>query len=60
MGRACVWWGWGAGIASAVVSMGPEPEKVAMKRAAAHTVVERVILKIIVGGYLDGRSGIVL
>jgi hypothetical protein len=32
------------------VSIGPEPEKLAMKRAAAHTVVERVILRIIVGG----------
>jgi hypothetical protein len=42
-------------MASAVVSMGPEPEKLAMKRAAAHTVVERVILKII----LRGLSGLV-
>jgi hypothetical protein len=37
-------------MASAVVTIGPEPEKLAMRRAAAHTVVERVILKIILSG----------
>jgi len=31
-------------MASAVVSIGPEPEKPAMSKAAAHTVVDRVMV----------------
>jgi hypothetical protein len=39
--------------------MGPEPEKLATKRAAAHTVVERVILEIMLEGYLDWSDNVV-
>lgn len=35
-------------MASAVVRRGPEPEKLASTRAAAHTVVERGMFVIIV------------
>lgn len=35
-------------MASAVVSRGPEPEKLASARATAHIVVERGIFRIIV------------
>lgn len=34
-------------MASAVVSSGPEPEKLAMSRAAAHIVVDRGMFVII-------------
>jgi hypothetical protein len=35
-------------MASATVTIEPEPDMLAMARAAAHTVVERVILMVIV------------
>lgn len=34
-------------MASAVVRSGPEPEKLARTRAAAHTVLERAILAVV-------------
>ena len=55
MGRFGVCWGPGAGIASAVVSRGPEPERLARTRAAAQMVVERGMFK----NYLEGLSRMV-
>jgi hypothetical protein len=42
----------GAGIASAVVSIGPEPDKLAIRRAAAHIVVDLGMLDIMVYHYV--------
>lgn len=38
-----VGWGPGAGMASATVSIGPDPVKLARTKAAAQTVMERVM-----------------
>lgn len=42
-GRMGVGWGPGAGMASATVSIGPDPVKLARTKAAAQTVMERVM-----------------
>jgi hypothetical protein len=47
LGRIAVSRGPGAGRASAVVSIGPEPDMLARRRAAAHIVVDRGIFIII-------------
>jgi len=40
-------------MASAVVRSGPEPERLARTRAAAHTVVERGIVTIMMPCYVE-------
>jgi hypothetical protein len=42
----------GAGMASAVVRIEPEPERLAISRAAAHIVVDRGIFTIIFNHYV--------
>jgi hypothetical protein len=47
LGRMAVSRGPGAGRASAVVNMGPEPDMLAMRRATAQMVVDRGMVIII-------------